>query len=107
MEPISTSILEKPVRRNKDLAASIVELTQSCDAQARYERRRRSYISIVTAKSPFKQADVSRACNGVKAAGLPISKVVVRADEITIVTGSINDLSEPKRNPWHHEPEKS
>lgn len=60
----------------------------------------------MTARVAFKQDDVTRACKGVVAAGLPVSKVVVRGSEIIILTNP-EDAGKPERNPWHDDPEEA
>lgn len=54
----------------------------------------------MTARATFKQDDVSRAVRGVKAAGLPVARVVVIEGRIEVIVGD-PDSDEPS-NPLDH-----
>jgi hypothetical protein len=54
----------------------------------------------MTARATFRQDDVSRACKGVKAAGLPVARVVVVEGRIEVIVGDPeSDIDAPAPNP--------
>jgi hypothetical protein len=54
----------------------------------------------MTARAAFKQDDVSRAVKGVKAAGLPVARVVVVDGRIEVIVGDPeSEGPQPMKNP--------
>jgi hypothetical protein len=57
----------------------------------------------MTARAAFKQDDVSRAVKGVKAAGLPVARVVVVDGRIEVIVGDPESAPLPAPNGWDEE----
>lgn len=54
----------------------------------------------MTARATFRQDDVSRAVKGVKAAGLPVARVVFANGSFEVIVGDPEpDTDAPARNP--------
>lgn len=51
----------------------------------------------MSARAAFKQADVERLINGVKAAGLPVAKVVYEGGKVEVVIGEADQDGEDWR----------
>lgn len=53
----------------------------------------------MTARAAFKQADLERACKGVKAAGFPVARVVIVEGRIEVIVGEPESDGAPVKNP--------
>jgi orotate phosphoribosyltransferase-like protein len=53
----------------------------------------------VTTKASFKQDDVRRAVAGLKAAGVPIARIVVSNEGFEIIVGEPETATKQRRNP--------